>query len=83
MELDAAIALLREFGPVAGFPMLVALWFMFRFERRLEQIASTQSRLLVAQAVLLRTIDGVDGAEIKQLVADNTTGVHGEGENKS
>jgi hypothetical protein len=72
VDLDAALAFIRELGPVAGFPILVALWFMLRLERRLEHISNAQEKLLVTQAVLLRTFDSLDGSAVHGLISGET-----------
>lgn len=44
---------LREFG----FPALVALWFMFRLERRIDRTNTLLSNLLLATDLLSRSVD--------------------------
>jgi hypothetical protein len=77
VELEAVAAFLREFGPVAGFPILVAFWLLRRQDKQLDEIRNMQSKILVTQVILLRTVDGVDSAEIKQLIEEDTSGVVG------
>lgn len=47
-----------------GFPIAVAVWFMLRFERRLDRCNELQSAQLQALAVLTRVIDADLGSRI-------------------
>jgi hypothetical protein len=48
-----ATALLREFG----FPVVVAVWFMWRLEKRLDRLAELMTSLLMAIRLLAQSID--------------------------
>lgn len=47
------IMLLREFG----FPIFVALWFMWRLEKRLESFTSSIHQLLSIVTIMSKTLD--------------------------
>lgn len=53
MEPDLILQAIREFG----FPTVVALWFMWRVEKRLDKLIEQESRQLTAIAVLARSMD--------------------------
>lgn len=65
MTYDQATALLREFG----FPVVVALWFMLRLEKRLDRLFELLGALMQSTALLAKTVD-------YQIDASKETGSH-------
>lgn len=61
---EQIVAVLREFG----FPVLVAVWFMWRLEKRLDRLIELMSALLQAIALLAKAFDYRN--------AQRDTGVH-------
>lgn len=53
VTIEQGIALLREFG----FPVIVAVWFMWRLEKRLDRVADLMSSLLLAVQLLAKSVD--------------------------
>lgn len=53
MTYDQAIAFLREFG----FPVIVALWFMLRLEKRVDRLFELMNSLMQATALLAKSVD--------------------------
>jgi len=53
-----AIAVIREFG----FPVFVALWFMWRIEKRMDRFTDAIQNLLTGVALMAKTIDGLGPA---------------------
>jgi len=50
---DQGVQLLREFG----FPVVVAMWFMWRLEKRMDRLFELLTALLVAIKLLAQSID--------------------------
>lgn len=55
--MEANIALLREFG----FPVFVAVWFMWRLERRVDRLFELMSSLMQATSLLAKSVDDLGG----------------------
>lgn len=53
MTLDQVTSLLREFG----FPVVVALWFMLRLEKRLDRLFELMTSHMQATALLAKSVD--------------------------
>ena len=53
MTYDQGVALLREFG----FPVLVAMWFMWRLEKRLDRLVELMAKLMQGTALLAKSVD--------------------------
>ena len=53
MDIDQVTAFLREFG----FPVVVALWFMIRLEKRLDRLFELMNSHMQATALLARSVD--------------------------
>lgn len=51
--MDANLALLREFG----FPVFVAVWFMWRLEKRVDRLFELMSALMQATSLLAKSVD--------------------------
>lgn len=51
---SSALAIIREFG----FPVFVALWFMWRVEKRMDRFTDVVQNLLTTVTVMAKTIDG-------------------------
>lgn len=49
------LAVIREFG----FPVFVALWFMWRVEKRMDRFTDVVQNLLTTVTVMAKTIDGL------------------------
>lgn len=49
-----ALGALREFG----FPVFVALWFMWRVEKRMDRFTEAIQNLLTAVTIMAKTVDG-------------------------
>lgn len=52
------IAVVREFG----FPVFVALWFMWRVEKRMDRFTEVVQNLLTTVTIMAKTIDGWTGS---------------------
>lgn len=50
---SSALSVIREFG----FPMFVALWFMFRHDRRTDRLFELMSNHMQATALLAKSIE--------------------------
>lgn len=50
------IGIIREFG----FPVFVALWFMWRVEKRMDRFTDSIQNLLTAVTIMAKTVDGLD-----------------------
>jgi hypothetical protein len=50
---DQGIALLREFG----FPVFVAIWFMWRLEKRVDRLFELMTAHMQATALLAKSVD--------------------------
>ena len=53
MSYDQGVQLLREFG----FPVVVAMWFMWRLEKRMDRLFELLQALLSAVALLAQSVD--------------------------
>ena len=53
MTYDQGIALIREFG----FPVFVAVWFMWRLEKRVDRLFELLTSLMQATALLAKSVD--------------------------
>ena len=53
MSYDQGVQLLREFG----FPVVVAMWFMWRLEKRMDRLFELLTALLIAIKMLAQSID--------------------------
>lgn len=53
MTLEQITSLLREFG----FPVIVALWFMLRLEKRLDRLFELTNSHMQATALLAKAVD--------------------------
>lgn len=51
---DSALGAIREFG----FPVFVALWFMWRVEKRMDRFTEAIQNLLTAVTIMAKTVDG-------------------------
>lgn len=51
--IDQITALLREFG----FPVVVALWFMIRLEKRLDRQSELMASLMQAMAIIAKSVE--------------------------
>lgn len=59
------LALVREFG----FPIFVCVWFMWRLEKRLEELRTNLESLVKLNAVMIKTLDHLnDGMSSLELV---------------
>jgi hypothetical protein len=65
------LTLLREFG----FPVVVALWFMLRQEKRTDRMIELQVHLMAAVRLLAKSIDGRQSVEPEKLPDGSTTPV--------
>lgn len=52
---SSALAIIREFG----FPVFVALWFMWRVEKRMDRFTEVVQNLLTTVTIMAKTIDGL------------------------
>ena len=76
MSSDQITGLIREFG----FPVLVALWFMFRLERRVERLFTLMTALMQVTALLAKSIDNIEGDQ-RAIRAQTDAHIHiGEGQ---
>lgn len=53
------VAFIREFG----LPSFIVVWFLFRFEKKLEKFTATLGKLLTMNVVMLKTLDKDDEAQ--------------------
>ena len=53
-----ALAIVREFG----FPVFVAVWFMWRVEKRMDRFTDVVQNLLTTVTIMAKTIDGLPTA---------------------
>lgn len=51
---DNTLGVIREFG----FPVFVALWFMWRVEKRMDRFTEAIQNLLTAVTIMAKTVDG-------------------------
>lgn len=51
--MEAYVALIREFG----FPVFVAVWFMYRLERRVDRLFELATSHMQATALLAKSVD--------------------------
>lgn len=51
---DNTLGVIREFG----FPVFVALWFMWRVEKRMDRFTEAIQNLLTAVTIVAKTVDG-------------------------
>ena len=59
MNFDNGVALLREFG----FPVFVAVWFMWRMEKRIDRLFELCTSLMKSVALLAKSVDSLDRKE--------------------
>lgn len=60
MSFEQGVQLLREFG----FPVVVASWFMWRLEKRMDRLFELMNSLMQATALLARSVDDhIDAAK--------------------
>jgi hypothetical protein len=52
------VAFIREFG----LPSFIVIWFLFRFEKKLEAFTNTLHKLLTVNVVMLKSLDKDDTA---------------------
>lgn len=50
---EDAVGIIREFG----FPVFVALWFMWRVEKRMDRFTDAIQNLLTAVTIMAKTVD--------------------------
>lgn len=55
---SSTLAIIREFG----FPVFVALWFMWRIEKRMDRFTDVVQNLLTTVTVMAKTVDGLPTA---------------------
>jgi hypothetical protein len=55
---SSALAIIREFG----FPVFVALWFMWRVEKRMDRFTEVVQNLLTTVTIMAKTIDELPDA---------------------
>ncbi len=53
MTFEHGVALLREFG----FPVFVAVWFMWRLEKRIDRLFELMTSHMQATALLAKSVD--------------------------
>jgi hypothetical protein len=53
MTAESTISLLREFG----FPVFVAMWFMWRLEKRVDRLFELMNALMQATTLLAKSVD--------------------------
>lgn len=58
VDSSGTLAIIREFG----FPVFVALWFMWRVEKRMDRFTDVVQNLLTTVTVMAKTIDGLPTA---------------------
>lgn len=51
----SSLAVIREFG----FPVFVALWFMWRVEKRMDRFTEVVQNLLTTVTIMAKTVDGL------------------------
>lgn len=51
--MEAYVALLREFG----FPVFVAVWFMWRLEKRIDRLFELMASLMQGTSLLAKSVD--------------------------
>jgi hypothetical protein len=56
---SSALAIIREFG----FPVFVALWFMWRVEKRMDRFTDVVQNLLTTVTIMAKTIEGLPSAQ--------------------
>ncbi len=54
VDTSGTLAIIREFG----FPVFVALWFMWRVEKRMDRFTDVVQNLLTTVTIMAKTIDG-------------------------
>lgn len=57
---SSVLAIIREFG----FPVFVALWFMWRVEKRMDRFTEVVQNLLTTVTIMAKTIDGLPTARV-------------------
>lgn len=55
---SSVLAIIREFG----FPVFVALWFMWRVEKRMDRFTEVVQNLLTTVTIMAKTIDAMPRA---------------------
>jgi hypothetical protein len=58
----SVLAIVREFG----FPVLVAVWFMWRVEKRMDRFTDVVQNLLTTVTVMAKTIDDLPAVPAKR-----------------
>ena len=53
------VAFIREFG----LPSFIVVWFLFRFEKKLEKFTKTLRKLITMNVVMLKTLDKDEEAD--------------------
>ena len=57
VDATGSLDIIREFG----FPAFVAVWFMWRVEKRMERFTEVVQNLLTTVTVMAKTIDNLPG----------------------
>lgn len=57
MKIEEVMTMIKELG----FPMFVAIWFMYRLEKRMDKMSETLLSLMHSVTSLAKAVDGVDG----------------------
>lgn len=55
---SSTLAIIREFG----FPVFVALWFMWRVEKRMDRFTEVVQNLLTTVTIMAKTIESLPAA---------------------
>lgn len=58
VDASGTLGIIREFG----FPVFVAVWFMWRVEKRMDRFTDVVQNLLTTVTVMAKTIDGLPAA---------------------
>lgn len=62
VDASSTLGLLREFG----FPVFVAVWFMWRVEKRMDRFTDVVQNLLTTVTIMAKTIDGLPTARMQR-----------------
>ena len=57
-DASSTLGIIREFG----FPVFVAVWFMWRVEKRMDRFTDVVQNLLTTVTIMAKTIDGLPAA---------------------